>query len=62
MVDADRNHPDMRLIAGSARLIEAVEAFMKLRPTIFPSVSGAAECAALQELQEALKDAGGEIS
>lgn len=60
MVDADREHPDMQCIAGSARLLEAVEAFMKLRMTIFPSVNGAPECAALHELQEAIVAAGGE--
>jgi len=61
MVDADRHHPDMLAIAGSARLIEAVEGFLKLRTSIFPSVSGAPECAALEELEEALKAAGGEV-
>lgn len=61
MVDADRRHPDMKAIAGSARLIEAVEGFMKLRTDIFPTVRGAEACAALQELEEALKDAGGEV-
>jgi len=60
MVDADREHPDMQCIAGSARLLEAVEAFMKLRMTIFPSVNGAPEVAALHELQEAIVAAGGE--
>ena len=61
MVDIDRDHPDMRLIAGSARLLEAVEAFMKLRMDIFPTVRGAEACAALQELEEAVKGAGGEV-
>jgi hypothetical protein len=60
MVDADSDHPDMRLIAGSARLLEAVEAFMKLRITIFPSVNGEKECAALKELEEAIVAAGGD--
>lgn len=61
MVDADRKHPDMQAIAGSARLIEAVEAFMKLRMDIFPTVRGADCCAALHELEEALKDSGGKV-
>lgn len=61
MVDADPTHPDMQAIAGSARLIEAVEAFMKLRTDIFPTVRGADACAALQELEEALKASGGEV-
>lgn len=61
MVDADPHHPDMQCIAGSARLLEAVEGFMKLRTTIFPNVYGAPECAALQELEEAVKAAGGEV-
>lgn len=61
MVDADQYHPDMQAIAGSARLIEAVEAFMKLRTDIFPNVRGPDACAALQELEEAVKAAGGVV-
>lgn len=61
MMDADRKHPDMKAIAGSGRLIEAVEVFMNLRTDIFPTVRGAEACAALQELEEALKAAGGEV-
>lgn len=61
MVDADPHHPDMQLIAGSARLLEAVEAFMKLRTDIFPTVRGPEACAALQELEEAVKGAGGAV-
>lgn len=61
LVEIDPEHPDMKAIAGSGRLLAAVEAFMKLRATIFPEVHGAEECAALKELEAAVKDAGGEV-
>ncbi len=61
LVEIDPKHPDMQAIAGSARLIAAVESFLKLRTSIFPEVRGAVECAALDELEKALKVAGGEV-
>lgn len=51
----------MKTIAGAGRLVKAVEAFLKLRPSIFPEVNGEVECAALQELEEAVKAAGGKV-
>ena len=61
LVEANPKHPDMRLIAGSSRLLEAVQAFLKLRTSIFPEVRGADECAALEELEKAVVEAGGEV-
>lgn len=57
----DTMHPDMRALAGAGRLIEAVEAFFKLRTSIFPEVRGPEECAALEELEESLRAAGGRV-
>lgn len=57
----DLAHPDIRALAGSARLIEALEAFLALRTSIFPSVRGPDECAALHELEAALQAAGGKV-
>lgn len=57
----DPKHPDMRALAGAGRLIEAVEAFFKLRTSIFPEVRGPEECAALEELEESLRAAGGSV-
>lgn len=57
----DLHHPDMKAIAGAGRLVSAVEAFLKLRTSIFPEVRGAAECSALEELEQALKESGGRV-
>jgi hypothetical protein len=43
------------------RLVKAVEGFLKLRTSIFPEVRGAIECAALHELEDALREAGGKV-
>lgn len=57
----DTRHPDMQALAGAGRLVDAVEAFLKLRPSIFPKVQGGDCCAALQELEEALLESGGSV-
>lgn len=44
-----------------SRLVAAVEAFLKLRTSIFPEVRGAAECSALEELEQALRESGGKV-
>lgn len=61
VVPIDTQHPDMVAIAGAGRLVEAVEAFFKLRTSIFPEVRGEEGCAALHELEEAAKAAGADI-
>lgn len=43
------------------RLVKALEGFLKLRTSIFPEVRGPVECAALQELEDALREAGGKV-
>ena len=47
--------------AKESRLVKAVERFLDLRTSIFPNVRGAEECAALEELESAVKAAGGRV-
>lgn len=51
----------VKVAPANLRLVKAVESFLKLRPSIFPTLRGSDACAAYHELQEALREAGGKV-